>query len=374
MARSDTEQLHQTLTDAEHILLLLPEHPHGDVVGAGWAFAHACGALGKKATLAFSDPHERKQHFNFLPAPENITHTLSSIREVVLAFDTTKNPITNVRTVKDKDRVTVYLTPERGTLSPQDFSFGTSPFPFDVIVCLGAQEKESFGALTDHMSDLFYEVPVINIDNSGANDRYGKINIVQVTASSVSEMCADLLEKLSEDVLTESVAQCLLTGVISATDSFQNKNTTPQSLRLASRLMDVGADQQTIIKNLYKTQPLPLLKLWGRVMSKMQWDERVKLVWATITKEDFSFSGASGNDLTYILDKLKENYTAGKIFLLLFQENGSVHGVVNFSRLGEDSALTEQLRATKKNGAYTFDCPQSSLAKAEKEMLALLRK
>jgi len=111
-----------------------------------------------------------------------------------------------------------------------------------------------------------------------------------------------------------------LTGIISATDSFQRKNTTPRSLAAAATLMEKGADQQETIRWLYKTQPLHVLKLWGRAMARLNWDEKSKLAWTGITMEDFVQSRASQKDIPLILEKLQENYGEGRFFMLLYND------------------------------------------------------
>ena len=109
-----------------------------------------------------------------------------------------------------------------------------------------------------------------------------------------------------------------LTGIISATNSFQENSTTPKTLLSAANLMDKGAKQQEIIRWLYKTQSFNTLKLWGRVMAKLKLEASAKLIWSELTIEDFVYSRTRPEDLQSILEKLKENYSEGKTFLCLF--------------------------------------------------------
>jgi len=111
-----------------------------------------------------------------------------------------------------------------------------------------------------------------------------------------------------------------MTGIIGATGNFQKKNTTPKALLAAADLMDKGADQQGIVRWLYKTQPLAILKLLGRVMSKLNWEEKTKLAWANLTLEDFVQSRNTPESLPIILEKLQENYSDGQIFMLLYND------------------------------------------------------
>jgi len=168
---------------------------------------------------------------------------------------------------------------------------------------------------------------------------------VDIKASCTCEILAETLLRIEEKNVDENIAECLLTGLIDETNSFQNKNTTPRSLQIAAALMTKGAKQQKIIRFLFKTQPLHLLKLWGRVMARLQWESDLELVWAPVFLEDFVQSRSNPNDVPFILDKIKENYSAGKMFMVLYSENiGQVHGVIkggNYEQLKEIALLLE---------------------------------
>jgi phosphoesterase RecJ-like protein len=185
---------------------------------------------------------------------------------------------------------------------------------------LDSPDLERLGKIYEKNPDLFFEVPIINIDHRSDNDNFGQINLIDTTASSCSEILSIALEQVSSSLIDKNIADCLLAGIISATESFQKKNTTPRALLAAATLMDKGADQQTIIRWLYKTQPLHILKLWGRAMSKLSLDEQTKLVWTNLSVEDFVQSRASQNDVLLILEKLQENYSDGKIFMALYND------------------------------------------------------
>ena len=62
------------------------------------------------------------------------------------------------------------------------------------MVVLGSPDKESLGKVYEENPDIFYEVPVVNIDNHAENDNFGQLNIVDITSSSTSEIVADMLQ------------------------------------------------------------------------------------------------------------------------------------------------------------------------------------
>jgi hypothetical protein len=114
--------------------------------------------------------------------------------------------------------------------------------------------------------------------------------------------------------------------------------------------MTKGADQQKIIRYLYKTQPFHLLKLWGRVMARLNWEEDIQLVWAPIFLDDFVQSRSNPSDIPFILEKIRENYSAGKYFMVLYNETqGDVYGMIKCHGNGEQIKKVAELVGGKVN-------------------------
>lgn len=332
MALEPIDTFKEILQKTKKPLVVLPQHPNGDTIASAWAISVYLEKKGIISTVAVSDPYDKKSRFGFLPSPTNIISSLTGSKNFVLIFDTSNNPISNVRTERRDNELRITLTPEKNSIDPRDFSFVPAELKYDLIIALGCAEKESIGKLYEESADIFYEIPIVNIDCQSTNDGFGQINIVNITASSVSELVTTTFLAIDEASVKNDMAQCLLSGIISATDSFQQKNTTPNALHLSAKLIERGADQQEIVKHLYKTQPLGLIKLWGRTMAKLQWDETIGLVWAQVTIEDFVQSRMHPNDLPMILEKIKANYASGKIFILLYeQKSGTTVGIVKFA-------------------------------------------
>ena len=318
MTLSPQEQFKQFLEKSKDILILIPENPSGDSVGSAWALYFFLQKKGIKSSIAFSNHLSPK--YNFLPKPEKIMTEISGARDFVLSFDTTYNKIEGFRTEEVDGKFNIYLTPEKGSINPRDFSFILAKFKYDLMIVIDSPDLEKLGKIYEKNSDLFFEVPIVNIDYRSDNDNFGQINLVDVTASSCSEIMHQALSHINPDLIDKGISDCLLSGIISATESFQKKNTTPKALQTAALLMDAGADQQTIIRWLYKTQPLHVLKLWGRAMTNLSWDPRTKIAWTTISVEDFVQSRASQNDVLPILEKIQENYTEGQVFVALYND------------------------------------------------------
>lgn len=318
MALEPQEQFKKFLEESKEVLILIPENPSADAVGASWALYFFLEKKGKLPNIAFSNHLSTK--FGFLPKPGRILSEVSGARDFVLSFDVSRNKISNLRYEEKDDKFNIYLTPQRGSIDPRDFSFILAKFKYDLVIVIDCPDLERLGKIYSSNTDLFFEIPVVNIDHRSDNDNFGQINLLDVTASSCSEIVGKSLEAVDPGSIDKNIATCLLAGIIGATESFQKKNTTPRSMLFAATLMDKGADQQEIIRWLYKTQPLHILKLWGRTMAKLNWESEIKLIWSQITLDDFVQSRSAAEDIPSILDKLQENYYEGRVFMAVYND------------------------------------------------------
>lgn len=375
MALEPIQQLEKILNESKNILILLPQNPTGDAIGCGWAFYYFLEKKGIIPTLAFVDEFNEVERFNFLPKPKNISNSISEAKEFILVFNTKHNKISNVKPEFGDDELKIYITPEKGSIDPRDFCFIPAKSKYDAIVILDSPDKETLGKIFEEDPDIFFEIPVVNIDHHSNNEKFGQVNLVNITASSVAEILFDVFEKIDLENIDENIANCLLAAIISDTESFQRKNTTPKSLQIAAKLMDSGAKQQEIVRWLYKTQPFNTLKLWGRVMARLNWDENLKLAWSLVTIEDFVQSRSNPQDIPFILEKIKDNYSAGDIFMVLYNEKTDiVVGMVKCSDLEMAKKIAAAFGGKIKQDIVVFKMENKNILEAEKEVLAKMSK
>lgn len=367
MSLTPVQQFEELLKKSIAPLVIIPSYPSRDTVATAFALSFFLKQLGKEAHLAGENITTDKEVLSFIGEPENLLPSITGARDFVLTFSTVRNKILNVRTETASDELRIFLTPENGAIDPRDFSFIPAKFKYDLAIVIGSPDKEHLGKIYEENPDIFYEVPIVNIDNHSDNELFGQVNLVDITASSHAEILAEILEKSTLGKMNEQVSESLLAGIISATESFQKKNTTPKALQIASRLMDQGADQQKIIRSLYKTQPLHLLKLWGRVMAQVKWNEELKLIWALVNIEDLVQSRAVATDLPRVLEKIRTNYSSGNLFMILYPESHTrIRGLIKATNGENLTLLTERFGEGSLHGdtlEFTFE--SQSLDEAE---------
>ena len=73
-----------------------------------------------------------------------------------------------------------------------------------------------------------------------------------------------------------------MAGLVIDTANFQHPNTTPRTLRVASELLAAGAELPTIARRIYRTKPNAQLRLFGRVLARLETSADGRLVWSVL--------------------------------------------------------------------------------------------
>lgn len=318
---SESTDFLSLLKKSKEILIIIPPAPTDDAICSAFGLSRLISKQQKNAYLHFREPLPSR--LSFLKPPDRIIDSLSGSRDFVIIFRTTYNKILKVKTEEKPDEYHIRVTPSNGSIDPRDFSIAPAQFKYDLAIILNTASLESLGKLYQENTDLFFEVPKVNIDHQSSNENYGQVNLVDMTAPSVAEIITQFALENHEQLVDQDIAQSLLAGIIAATDSFQKPNITPNTMILAARLMKYKADQPTIIRHLYKTKSLSFLKLWGRVMARLNWNEKYHCVWSLLSVEDFVQSRSSDKDVPFVLEQVQENFSDGHISAILYSESAN---------------------------------------------------
>ena len=371
------KKFHKLVDNSQEILLVLPPSQNIDLLVSMFALFAMLKEEKKNVTILSNALKMPKDTLSFLPQPEEKTFitTLDGSRDFLLIFNTERSKILNIKTEKKEKETIIRLTPEKGTIDPRDFSLAPADFKYDLAIIIGAPNLESLGDIYQKNTDLFFEVPKININNNSENDDYGQVNLVDLTASSTAEILGELFFEHYPLIINENIAQMLLTGIISATDSFQKATTTPQSMLLASKLVKAKADQSEIIRHLYKTKALSFLKLWGRAMARLNWDNSRKFIWSLVSTEDFLKSRADENVVPAVLEELQKNYNQARIFGIFYGKgNDHTYGRFTFENNRALNAISEEYNTKPINNTLEIEFKNKNLIKAEKDFETALSK
>jgi nanoRNase/pAp phosphatase (c-di-AMP/oligoRNAs hydrolase) len=310
------KQIARQLLAAKKILIALPEIPTADSVASALALKFFLQKLEKEADILTSG--KVPQNLHFLPQIGSIKSSLNGGNSLMVTLNTQEHKLDEVSYQEQEGSVRIFLKSKNGKFTPSDVALSNEKTPIDAIVILDSSSLEDLGKLFEDNAGLFYESPKINIDHKAGNEYFGSINLVDIAASSVSEILTVVFENF-EQKLDEDIATCLLTGIITKTHSFQHAQTTPKAFVKASELISLGGRQQEIIRHIYKTKPLPVLKLWGRALARLKQEETSFAAYSEINLVDMQKSGSSKEDLPQVLFELISVISPHK-FVALFAE------------------------------------------------------
>jgi phosphoesterase RecJ-like protein len=132
---------------------------------------------------------------------------------------------------------------------------------------------------------------VINIDHHVSNTRFGHLNLVDSRAAATAELVYAVLERMPVTI-TPAIATCLYTALATDTGSFQYENCTATTMRLAARLMELGADLSLIREYLWDRKPLASIRLLAAVLPTLTLAYDGRVAWLTVSRAALEAAGA----------------------------------------------------------------------------------
>lgn len=303
-------ELEDTIVVAQNILLLTHKNPDGDALGSLLAMQLMLTQVGKKSTAACADPAPAS--LSFLPGAESIVN-----------------------------------------------DFVAEDFDLVIVLDCGDIHQTKFGETKPQIWDG--SRPLIKIDHHPMAGKFGDLQLVYPDTCATSYILTHLFELL-EIKITPEIATCLLAGISTDTGSFKHSNTSPEALRAAAKLLRSGGNLIKISKEVYRTTPIPAMKLWGRILNTVkQTKEGVTL--AVAQKHDFEESGAAQEDLAGVVDYVNAVPDA-KFSILLSERNGLVKASLRTQR---DDVNTAKIASAFGGGGHVKASGFAVKGKLEKE-------
>lgn len=161
----------------------------------------------------------------------------------------------------------------------------------DLIFHLDYNSLKRSGSLEHLLVDV--KAKRVMIDHHQQPDDFADLMYSDSSMSSTSEMVFHLAEAIGyTDLLSKDSAEALYTGIITDTGNFRFSSTTPETHRVASALLALGAESQIIASRVYDSNRPERLLLLARMLQKMQVLKDYNAVILSLTEQDlneFSF-------------------------------------------------------------------------------------
>lgn len=228
MTPDTTTQIRTLIDSAQNILVSAHYSPDGDALGSLTAMGQALQQLGKTFTLANDDAVLPR--FAYLPLSESV------VRQ-----------------------------PHGGK-------------PYDLLIALDCGDETRLGRVYEKLPQP--HPPIINIDHHITNNYFGTVNVVESGMTSTAEVLTELLPQLGVEI-TRELATSLLTGVVTDTLAFRVTGVSGHTLRMASKLVDAGADLAEITLQALVLKSASSLEMWRIGLNNMALEDGV--AWSSLT-------------------------------------------------------------------------------------------
>lgn len=328
MSLTPEQQLFESVNRAKRILVLGKTDSDIATISSVLALATFLEKRNKHVDIVIPG---FKQDFipAFLISEKKISPTLGPLRVVKIKINTAHSSLEEIISDVTENSHTVTLIPKQGEWSTQDISFHHGEDIYDLIITIDCPDLISLGEIARDHADLIYRIPLCNIDTSASNEYWGQINIVDFTAVSSGELLYRLFCQWDRLAIDEKLATLLLTNMIAKTRSFRTAHVTPKTLQASSELMSLGAKREDIVHGLWRNKSVPMLRLWGKVLTRLEQDVTRGLVWAVLTRSDLIDSGVHEIALDGIVDELLAYAPEAKVIALIHEALNSNENTVH---------------------------------------------
>ena len=211
----ELQQIVDAIRERRRFVVCSHARPDGDSIGSALAMAYALRALGKTVRVVNSDP---------APAP-------------IQGFP-------GVPDIEIADRI-------------------DGEFDAAIVMECSDLSRTGVGGL-----DRFF---VINIDHHPGNKGYGDIRWFDDSAAACGEMVFALIRAL-EVPLSIEIATHLYLAILTDTGSFHYSSISPHTFDICRQAVEAGVDPVLVARNVYDSNSMGRLRLFGSVLSAMQLD------------------------------------------------------------------------------------------------------
>jgi phosphoesterase RecJ-like protein len=232
------ERIVEIIKSGHRFLVASHVRPDGDAIGSILALYHALSDMGKDVVVYNRD--KTPEIYRFLPASEAIVHAIDSVDA------------------------------------------------FDAAILLDCSELARVG---DEVEKIGAAGRIINIDHHVSNNGFSPLSLVDTKASSTGEIIYRLIEMLGVTV-TKDIATTIYTAILTDTGAFRYSNTSSETLKLAARLVEAGADPRMVAENVYETKPLIQIKLMEKALNTLEIDLNGRIGSIVVTQEMLADLGA----------------------------------------------------------------------------------
>ena len=189
------------------------------------------------------------------------------------------------------------------------------------LIAIDVASPAQLGTLAEYKDNIS-----LTIDHHRVNSPFSD-NLTLPDASSAGEALFSVLSELidmGKCRLTKEIAYPMYSAISSDTGGFIYSSATPDTYRLAARLIETGIDFADINHRLFNSKSKEQLSAEGFIASKLKTEADGKIAYATLSKEDRLSLGLSGEHFETAIDVVRSVLGAEIAIFVRENDDGSV--------------------------------------------------
>lgn len=228
------QQINVLLSTAKETVIVTGTTPNLDNIAAALSLCMSLKKIGRRAhVICPADLTPIKSQVDSLRGADQMLPALPG-KQLSVVIDYKEGTFSQGKIKKTPQNLTLELLPEAGapSITPLNIQSNNLESKIDTAIFINIPNPADIQKILPD-STILGQLPIINIDAASGNTNYGKVNLIDTKASSMSEMTALLLYDLRL-ALDEDIAFNLYEGMKSKTDNLNPNHFSANLLEAAS--------------------------------------------------------------------------------------------------------------------------------------------
>lgn len=244
MTKNDLSELKKLLSTPQKIVIVPHKNPDGDAMGSSLAMYHYLMQFGHNASVIV--PNDYPKFLKWLPGDRSVMIYESNVKKA------------NAKIASA-----------------------------DIIFTLDFNALNRTGAMENPLSES--KAIKVLIDHHQQPDTYAKFVYSDVKMSSTCEMVYHFLEMMGDNkTIGSDIAICLYVGIMTDTGSFRFSSTTSTTHHVVADLIEKGAKNAEIHKNVYDNNSHQRLQLLGCALNNLKVIKEFQTAYITLSQEELN--------------------------------------------------------------------------------------
>ncbi len=361
-----TEGLYQAkklLDDAKNILVLTPQNPGVDSLASAVSLSYT---LNNKNKIVNLHPRSIPQNYaSLFPQAANPNRFVISVKG---------KEISELYYEKENQILKIFLSPKGNKITKNDIKFDDfqeSPkTESDLLITVGIENLEKLGDFYEENFKLFYQTPILNIDNQPTNNRFGNVNLISENLPTT--LISNQLLELFPGPADQNIKTWILAGIIAFSKSRDSNQEITDSI---FELITSNIRYKELLKFFAQNGSAQQLNVLEIALKKIEFRKEKQLPIISLTKKDFQESGANPRDLSFVLKGLTNNILRLPSLLLLWESESNenpVKGVFYSSKPFSSSKILEAFEGAAKGRGIIFKAKNGNINNVKEKIMEII--